>query len=140
VPELDYDPPDYHCITDQVAHLKFWCDHRNKKHADFLFSSEARAAIDDGRNINEVSPREILGTLAKRVANTGHRVYLVNVTTVDVDAIGLSVVRALLPGFHPLALGHEFRALGGKRLWTIPQALGYRGISTFDNPIPHPYP
>jgi ribosomal protein S12 methylthiotransferase accessory factor len=54
----------------------------------------------------------------------------------------LKVVRAIIPGFHPLFMGHKLRALGGSRLWQVPQSLGYQGINrdTGDNPAPHPYP
>jgi ribosomal protein S12 methylthiotransferase accessory factor len=52
------------------------------------------------------------------------------------------VVRALIPGFNPLFMGHHIRALGGERLWSVPQKLGYSGVNraTGDNPYPHPYP
>jgi ribosomal protein S12 methylthiotransferase accessory factor len=59
-----------------------------------------------------------------------------------VEDLGLKVVRAVIPGYHPLVMGHRLRALGGKRLWTIPQKLGFKGITTEigDNPYAHPYP
>ncbi len=65
-----------------------------------------------------------------------------DVTTEDVRALGLTVVRALVPGYHPLFMGYHLRALGGERLWTIPQRLGYRGITRADGdyPYPHPFP
>jgi ribosomal protein S12 methylthiotransferase accessory factor len=52
------------------------------------------------------------------------------------------VIRAVIPGFHPLCIGHTFRALGGSRLWEVPPKLGYAGLSrdTGDNPVPHPIP
>jgi len=72
----------------------------------------------------------------------GHRVLLADVTSEDVGDLGLRVVRALIPGFHPLILGHKIRALGGRRLWEVPQKLGYPGVTRAkgDNPAPHPYP
>jgi len=66
---------------------------------------------------------------------------LADVTTEDMRDLGLLVVRAVIPGFHPLFMGHQFRALGGTRLWEIPQKFGYPGISREhgDNPLPHPF-
>jgi len=63
-------------------------------------------------------------------------------TTLDVEDLGLKVVRAIIPGFHPLFMGHALRALGGTRLWEVPQKMGWGGISreTGDNPLAHPYP
>jgi ribosomal protein S12 methylthiotransferase accessory factor len=76
------------------------------------------------------------------VEATGCRVYLCDVTTPDVRELGFSVVRAVLPGYHPLALGFAFRARGGRRLYEVPQRLGHKGITRErgENPIPHPYP
>ena len=83
-----------------------------------------------------------LESLARRVAALGHRILLADLTTEDVRQLGLCVVRVVIPGFHPLFMGHRFRALGGRRLWEVPQRLGYKGITpeTGDNPAPHPFP
>ena len=77
-----------------------------------------------------------------RIAATGHRPLLCELTTPDVAELGLTVVRAVVPGYHPLVCGHRHRALGGRRLWEVPQRLGHPGISAQrnDNPLPHPYP
>ena len=71
-----------------------------------------------------------------------HRVLLAELTTPDVGGLGLSVVRAVIPGFHQLFMGHALRCLGGTRLWEVPQQLGYPGVTREggDNPAPHPYP
>jgi ribosomal protein S12 methylthiotransferase accessory factor len=39
-------------------------------------------------------------------------------------------------------MGYGLRSLGGHRLWSVPQALGYPGVTPAggDNPVPHPYP
>ena len=67
---------------------------------------------------------------------------MADLTTPDVEELGLKVLRCVIPGFHPLFMGHNLRALGGSRLWEVPQKLGYRGINREfrDNPAPHPYP
>jgi len=47
-----------------------------------------------------------------------------------------------VPGLHPLFMGHETRALGGRRLYSVPQRLGHAGLEPGqpDNPYPHPFP
>jgi ribosomal protein S12 methylthiotransferase accessory factor len=47
-----------------------------------------------------------------------------------------------VPGAHPLFMGYANRALGGNRLYSVPQKLGYRGLEPGrpDNPYPHPFP
>jgi ribosomal protein S12 methylthiotransferase accessory factor len=52
-----------------------------------------------------------------------------------------SRVRIVVPGLHPLFFGHRYRALGGHRLYRVPQLFGARGLrpGQADNPYPHPF-
>ena len=54
-------------------------------------------------------------------------------TTPEVGELGLRVLRAVVPGLHPLFYGFHQRALGGDRLRS---RLG----PAADNPHPHPFP
>jgi ribosomal protein S12 methylthiotransferase accessory factor len=134
--------PGHGNVVNQVDHLNFWCDHANRHHADFIFASRARVELDGLVNRASEDPARELTTLVERVQATGHRVIVCDLTTPDVAALGLSVVRAVIPGFHPLFMGYQLRALGGQRLWSVPQCLGAPGITPDegDNPAPHPYP
>jgi ribosomal protein S12 methylthiotransferase accessory factor len=138
---LDDDPP-YDNVEDQTGHLNFWCDHAHAHHADFLFNSPARKDFEEITNLSTGDSERDLGILLQKVHDVNHVALLCDLTTPDVKDLGLAVVRAVIPGFHPLVVGHSTRSLGGKRLWTVPQKLGYRGISreNGDNPFPHPYP
>jgi ribosomal protein S12 methylthiotransferase accessory factor len=66
----------------------------------------------------------------------------VDLTTPDIEELGLRVVRVVVPGAHPLYMGHINRALGVRRLYEVPQRLGYPGLvpGDADNPYPHPFP
>ncbi len=141
MPRLSTDP-DYDNVEDQTGHLNFWCNPYNRHLADFLFTSKARVDFRDIPSLASGDPERDLLTLLERVRGVGHRTLLFDLTTPDIAELGLSVVRAVIPGFHPLVVGHHIRSCGGKRLWTVPQKLGYRGITreTGDNPVPHPYP
>ncbi|MBI5030472.1 MAG: YcaO-like family protein [Chloroflexi bacterium] len=136
------DDPGYASVEDQTGHLNFWCNHANARLADFLFTSPARKNFDEIPNLATDDPDKDLEILLRQVRKVNHRALLCDLTTPDVRDAGLAVVRAIIPGFHPLVVGHSIRALGGNRLWTIPQKLGYPGITreTGDNPVPHPYP
>ncbi len=142
VPRLVPDPPRHENVTGQISHLNFWCDHDNVRHADFLFASKKRIGFDELPHPEIADPRSDLQTVARAVERTGHRVLLVDLTTSDVRELGFSVVRAIIPGYHPLALGFAFRARGGRRLYEVPQRLGHPGITreAGENPVPHPYP
>jgi len=141
-PRLTDDHPRFAHVIDQTDHLNFWCDRTNAPLADFLFRSPARVVLSEMTNLSTGVAEQDLHVLLQRVNGVGHRVLLCDVTTPDVADVGLAVVRAIVPGFHPLVVGHRIRSLGGTRLWTIPQRLGHEGITRErgDNPVPHPYP
>lgn len=129
-------------IISQAQHVRFYCDQEHIKLVDFLFSSTTMIDFGSITNHSQQEPPQNLQTLVNLIKRVNHRVLLVDVTSPDVKELGLWVLRAIIPGFHPLVMGHRLRALGGSRLWTIPQQLGYRGISPEkgDNPFAHPYP
>jgi ribosomal protein S12 methylthiotransferase accessory factor len=134
--------PDHGNIGSQADHLNFWCDEANARLADFVFSSRERVEFDELENLSTGRPEEDLATLLDMMSGAGHQVLMSDLTSPDVRELGLSVVRVIVPGLHPLFMGHRIRALGGRRLWEVPAQLGYEGISreTGDNPSPHPYP
>ncbi len=134
-PRLKADPH-YRNINSQIGHLNFWCDHANAPLAHFLFDSPERIDFDEIPSLSTGDCAQDLRVLLEKVRAVDHRVLLCDLTTPDVSHVGLSVVRAVIPGFHPLVVGHSIRSLGGKRLWTVPQKLGYAGITRDggDNP------
>lgn len=133
---------EYTNVVHQDDHILLYCDHGNVSLADFLWASSKMIDFDDIPNLCSGNPDTDLGLLIQKGHSTGHRVLVADLTTPDVGELGLTVVRAVIPGFHPLCMGHRFRALSGIRLWSVPQKLGYCGItpSSGDNPAPHPYP
>lgn len=143
---MDYLPPvagdveaGHPAVTDQRAHLRFYCPQPAKAFAQFAWSAEETvdlAALGSG-----TGPQG-LDDVAAAVAATGEDAVLVDLTTPDVAELGLSVARVVAPGLHPLQMGHSNRALGGQRLYRVPQRLGYPGLAPGDddNPNPHPFP
>ena len=112
-------------VVDPEGHLNYWCDHANAAGAEFLFASDTETAYDALEDGATGSAVDDLRELATRIAATGHRPLLCDLTTPDVAELGLAVVRAVVPGYHPLVCGHRYRALGGRRLWEVPQRLGF---------------
>lgn len=141
LPRVAAQPP-YDAVRDQVSHLNFWADHANAPHAEFLFASPQRIDFDDMADESTGQAGPDLEKVLRRVSEAGYRTLLTDVTTPDVRPLGLTVCRAIVPGLHPLFMGHRLRALGGERLWRIPRQLGYAGVvrETGDNSFPHPYP
>jgi ribosomal protein S12 methylthiotransferase accessory factor len=134
--------PDHKNIVDQDGHVQLYCDQSNFHLAQFILGSEPTLDFQNIPNLSTGNPQQDLQIYLKRIEGTQHQVLLKDLTTPDIEDLGLKVVRALIPGFHPLFLGHVIRALGGRRLWEVPQKMGWEGISieTGDNPFAHPFP
>ncbi len=133
---------DYGNIDRQFSHIRFYCEHKNTHLANFLFEGKRWVHFSELPNLELDYPGDTVKVIVEKIVRVGHQVLLADVTTPDIKELGLWVVRAIIPGFHPLFFGHRLRALGGTRLWEVPQKLGHKGISsdTGDNPIPHPFP
>ncbi len=135
LPHLPVDVEHGHPEVDgQRAHLRFYCPQEAKDAARFLWGGERLVRLED-------MARPVAGDLASVVAGvaaTGEDVVAVDLTSPDVADLGLRVVRVVVPGFHPLQMGHANRCLGGRRL---PDALRAAGrLPDHDNPYPHPFP
>jgi len=132
----------YYESNDKEDHMRYWCQHEFVHQADFLTASEKEINFSELPCFPSNSHEETLKILVNRINTTGYKVLVSNLTTEDIDSLGLSVVRVVIPGFQPLTMGYHHRVLGGKRLWEIPQKMGFKGITkkTGDNPYLHPYP
>ncbi|MFW9940482.1 MAG: YcaO-like family protein [Candidatus Thorarchaeota archaeon] len=79
----------------------------------------------------------------KKLSGMGLDVIVIDLTTRDVKEVGFSVVRVIIPGLHPLHGNHQFRFLGGNRLYNVPRILGYTQKDTTEEELyawPHPFP
>jgi ribosomal protein S12 methylthiotransferase accessory factor len=132
--------PRYENVVTLHDHGNLYCDPINTPLADFLFAPR-QIDFHEIENLSTGDPQRDLQTVHERIKRSGHRLLLADVTSEDVRGLGLTVIRAVIPGFHPLFFGHTIRALGGTRLWSVPQKLGYAGITpeAGDNPAPHPF-
>jgi ribosomal protein S12 methylthiotransferase accessory factor len=140
VTRLALDPSHENILT-QVDHLNFWCDHENVKGAEFLFASKMRYDFDELESLAKGNDQLDLNSLSSRISEAGYRGLLVDLSTADLRKLGLTVVRALIPSFHPLFMGYNMRSLGGTRLWEVPARCGFASITPLvgDNSYPHPY-
>lgn len=89
------------------------------------------------------SVQQRLDRCVAMVAAKGYDVIAVEVTTPDIADLGFSVVRVIVPGLHPLDMNHNYRYLGGERLYQAPVSMGLlkkRKTEEELNPIPHPFP
>jgi ribosomal protein S12 methylthiotransferase accessory factor len=129
-------------VVDAITHLRFYCPQSAKRFGEFAWGAreerDFRAVVDrqpDG-------PEEGLKSLVGHLHAAGLEAVACDLTTPDIAALGLSVLRVVVPGMHPLFMGHRNRALGGRRLYEVPRKLGLAGLEPgeADNPYPHPFP
>lgn len=129
-------------ISEQRDHLRLYCSQDARPFAEFMWSSpETRdfsAVVDRSGGSAEAGLRAAV----EAVAAVGCDAVAFDLTTPDIADLGLSVVRVVVPGAHPLFMGHRTRALGGHRLAAVPGRLGSgaRWPGHLDNPYPHPFP
>jgi len=141
---MDFLPPvpvdvenEHPAVDDQRAHLRFYCPQEAKPLAQFAWTSAEEVDLRDVRTTTS----RTLDALVADVAAKGQDVIAVDLTTSDVAELGLHVVRVVVPGCHPLHMGHAFRCKGGDRLSTVPVRLGASDWSPEqENPYPHPFP
>jgi len=133
---------EYRNVTGQDAHVHLYCHQEFSHLAEFVLASPRRISFDSIPTFSTGIHSTDLLALLKKIQYVNHQVLLADLTTPDVRELRLWVIKAVIPGFHPMFLGHQLRALGGIRLWELPQQLGFAGIAheTGANPAPHPFP
>jgi ribosomal protein S12 methylthiotransferase accessory factor len=129
-------------VRDQRDHLRFYCPQAAREWIRFTWSSPERRDFAEVADYPESEPAATLGRLVRDLAALGLEVAACDLTSPDVAGLGLSVVRVVVPGMHPLFMGFSNRALGSRRLYSVPQRLGHPGLEPGqpDNPYPHPFP
>jgi ribosomal protein S12 methylthiotransferase accessory factor len=146
---MEYTPPipvdverGFPQVLDQRHHLRFYCPQEAKKYIEFAWASPEVRDFDTVVDASTGDARRELNALVQGLRQAGLDPIACDLTTPDIAGLGLRVVRAVVPGMHPLFMGHRNRALGGRRLYEVPQKLGHRGLQRgeADNPYPHPFP
>jgi ribosomal protein S12 methylthiotransferase accessory factor len=136
--DVEHGHPD---VVDQRTHLRFYGPLEAREYAQFAWSSPEVRPFPNAHRSRADGPTRLKDTVAA-VAARGLEPIAFDLTTPDVRQLGLHVARVVVAGLHPLFMGHRNRALGGTRLYRVPQLLGYEGIEPGerDNPYPHPFP
>lgn len=111
---------------------------------DFLNSSDPQIALQSIKNIFDAENMvRNIQSLVDKLKEKNLNVIIKDLTTVDVDEAGFKVIRAVVPGMHPLDVNHARRLLGGKRLYEVPCQMGLRSQPLAEeelNPYPHMFP
>jgi ribosomal protein S12 methylthiotransferase accessory factor len=121
-------------------HSSFFADAERLGELSFLLHGDRRPHRAPPPRL-AASAEDALRPCVEALARVGCRVAYVDLTTADVEALGVKVVRTFATGLQPIHFGHGEERLGGKRLYDVPRRLGYgHAVRTEGslNPCPHP--
>jgi ribosomal protein S12 methylthiotransferase accessory factor len=124
-------------------HIRYYADHTAAGAAAYLDASPERVDAGSIPRLEGETAAEQVAALSDRLRSAGSSGYAVDTTAPDVRALGLSVVKAVVPELCPLDVAHTARHLGGRRLYEAPVTLGLRAEPLDEdhlNPEPHPFP
>lgn len=110
---------------------------------DFLLDGTTSCRLSDLRSHEEADPAQTLRVAVESMHRAGLEPLILDMTTVDAEACGLSVVKVVVPQCEGIEGDHSMRFLGGRRWREVPARLGLAGrdLTLEDvNPQPHPYP
>ena len=140
----DFKPSEgYANTTDGERHVRLFADPEMRCHVDFLTGAPAVQRLSEIEPPDSIRTSEKISRCIEMLSAEGFEVVSVDVTTPDIAEIGFRVVRVLIPGLHPLDMDHNWRYLGGTRLYETPFRMGFVDHVRSEeelNPVPHPFP
>jgi ribosomal protein S12 methylthiotransferase accessory factor len=120
---------DVKTIDDHAAYF-FRQDHLHE--LDFLLNGRRMVSIGELPDYAGAGIEDDLATLARGIAARGYRAFYCDLTTPDLEAYPICVVRALITHLQPISFGYGLERLGGRRLYD-------RGVLEASlNRCPHP--
>lgn len=110
---------------------------------DFLLGGSGSCCLSDLPSREDADPARTLRRAVEAMTLLGLEPLVLDMTTVDAEACGLSVVKVIVPPCEGIEGDHSMPFLGGRRWREVPARLGLVGreLTIRDvNPQPHPYP
>lgn len=136
--------PDFSNVNSFPSHAAFYT--RSPQHHDALDFIKNPVSVRNLSAMRDLSTGTILGDLKlylKILSNRGFDVIVKDLTTPDIEDVGLKIVRVLIPGLQLLHGDHRYPFLGCPRLYRMSKSLGFSEHVTGEdnlNPYPHPLP
>ena len=130
-------------VINQEDHGLFYCSPERLPCLDVVLRPRWMVRPQDLRSHFSEDVKENVEYCVRRLAELDLEVIAVDLTTIDVDGLGLKVVKILVPGILPIDFGMQWLHLGGRRLYEAPVRMGYRQTKTQPHELniyPHPFP
>ncbi|WGV23973.1 YcaO-like family protein [Halotia branconii] len=130
----------YEDVKDLDDHSAFFYTTARLSELNFLFHHDQYLKVEDLPTYDSQSEAEKLQSVIAKLHSVGAEPYLVEITTPDIASLGFRVVRTLASELVPIYFGYGLEPLGNRRLFEVPERLGYGGRRTENdlNPCPHP--
>jgi ribosomal protein S12 methylthiotransferase accessory factor len=138
--------PDFKDVTAFDLHCVLYLKRPELVSEALAFTAETRDRVALSAMPNRSTGRVLhdIETCIITLAEAGHEVIVVDITTDDIVDLGMRAVRVIIPGLVPLHGDHNRPYLGVKRLYDVPARLGWPGPGADGrwsfNPYPHPFP
>lgn len=114
--------------TDLWPIFNQWVDAKESKVID-LFEKQTYSDADQ------------LKAIIKIMKDKGYNVLFKDITTHDIRQIGFFSIKVFIPQLIQLSGSYPFYFLGGERLYSVPQKMGYKALEYPNlNKYPHPFP
>ena len=131
----------YRDVRSLQDHSAFFASVDRLVEFDFLLKQARKVDLSSLSNFAAAdAPRE-LARISKAVRDAGCRIVCADLTTPDLQAYPVRVVRMLATGLQPIHFGYGEERLGGRRLFELPARLGHARNPVDEtelNPCPHP--
>ncbi|MEK7472966.1 MAG: YcaO-like family protein [Patescibacteria group bacterium] len=112
--------------TEAIKNINFWIENANIK--DINYSS------------NLMKSGEKLKTLIEIFKNKKYDLYYKDITIEKFKKLNYHIVKVIIPKMQPIYLNEKYPLLGGDRLYSIPEKLGFkRKLELNLNKFPHPF-
>lgn len=138
LPELQADQ-----IVDYGLRLPYYEQPNAMRELDFACAAPKTRKLAANPIDGKASHAEQLKQVLDRLAARGLEAICADVTTEDARALGLHVVKMIVPGTVQLPRSEHERLIGSRRIFDVPVGTGYRAfpIAPTDlNTAPHPFP
>ncbi|MGH3921575.1 MAG: TOMM precursor leader peptide-binding protein [Pseudonocardiaceae bacterium] len=132
---------DPHEVIDETAHGLLYARPDMAIHLEPWWDSPATVALP--RPSRQLTPWAGLRRLVNAIAAADLETIVVDLTPPEIRDLGLSMVKALVPGAYPINFDSRWLHLGGHRMRAAPVTAGLLDVPLpFEalNRIPHPFP